>query len=74
MSTEPEKTTTVVSIEIELPLSKKIETLFLQAKMKGVKRQAKITKKHFYAYLLTTGVSDFDQEALEKFTENLNGK
>jgi hypothetical protein len=74
MNNTEQRTTTTVSIEIELPLAKKIETLFLQAKMKGVKKSVKISKKNFYGYLLSTGVENFNHEELENYAESLNDR
>jgi hypothetical protein len=74
MNNTEQRSTTTVSIEIELPLARKIETLFLQSKMKGVKKSVKISKKNFYGYLLSTGVENFNHEQLEKYADSLNEK
>lgn len=63
------KERTMISLEVPEDLAKKLDTLLLQAQMKGVKKGVKIQKKTFVAYLLASAIKHFDHAEFAEYLD-----
>jgi acyl-coenzyme A thioesterase PaaI-like protein len=63
--------TSTVTLDLNVNLIQAIEKAHFQLKMKGLKSGQRVTKKDFYAFLLSSGLEHYEPSELDQFVAKL---